>query len=95
MQVTQDNGTQNRKLRCGVARRPLVDWDRSADLPQITVPTLVIGATHDTMNPAHMRWMAGQLPNGQYLHCPDGSHLAQFDDPSHYFPGLISFLTAL
>jgi proline iminopeptidase len=73
----------------------LETWDRSADLPQIAVPTLVIGATHDTMDPAHMRWMAGQLPNGQYLHCPDGSHLAQFDDPSHYFPGLISFLTAL
>ncbi len=73
----------------------LENWDRSADLPQITVPTLVIGATHDTMDPAHMRWMAGQLPRGQYLHCPDGSHLAQFDDPSHYFPGLISFLSSL
>jgi proline iminopeptidase len=73
----------------------LEDWDRSASLPQIEVPTLVIGATHDTMDPAHMRWMAGQLPQGQYLHCPDGSHLAQFDDPLHYFPGLIGFLTAL
>jgi len=73
----------------------LEDWDRSASLPQIDVPTLVVGATHDTMDPAHMRWMAGQLPQGQYLHCPDGSHLAQFDDPSHYFPGLIGFLTAL
>jgi len=73
----------------------LEDWDRSADLPGIDVPALVIGATHDTMDPAHMRWMAGQLPQGQYLHCPDGSHLAQFDDPSHYFPGLISFLTSL
>jgi proline iminopeptidase len=72
----------------------LENWDRSADLPEITVPTLVIGATHDTMDPAHLQWMAGQLPKGQYLHCPDGSHLAQFDDPSHYFPGLISFLTA-
>jgi proline iminopeptidase len=29
------------------------------------------------------------------LHCPDGSHLAQFDDPAHYFPGLIDFLTSL
>jgi proline iminopeptidase len=39
--------------------------------------------------------MAGQLPAGRYLHCPDGSHLAQFDDPGHYFPGLIDFLTSL
>jgi proline iminopeptidase len=73
----------------------LEDWDRSQQLRDITVPTLVIGATHDTMDPAHMRWMAEQLPHGRYLHCPDGSHLAQFDDPGHYFPGLIDFLLTL
>jgi len=73
----------------------LEDWDRSGDLAAIDVPTLVIGATHDTMDPAHMRWMSEQLPRGSYLHCPDGSHLAQFDDPGHYFPGLISFLQSL
>ena len=73
----------------------LEDWDRSADLTGIDVPALVIGAAHDTMDPAHLRWMAGQLPQGRYLHCPDGSHLAQFDDPGHYFPGLIDFLTSL
>ncbi len=73
----------------------LEDWDRSADLQNIDVPALVIGATHDTMDPAHMRWMSEQLPQGRYLHCPDGSHLAQFDDPDHYFPGLIDFLKAL
>jgi proline iminopeptidase len=37
----------------------LEDWDRSADLPRIDVPALVIGATHDTMDPGHLRWMAG------------------------------------
>lgn len=73
----------------------LEDWDRSGDLGRIDVPTLVIGATHDTMDPAHLRWMSEQLPRGRYLHCPDGSHLAQFDDPGHYFPGLIGFLTSL
>lgn len=73
----------------------LEDWDRSGDLQHIDVPTLVIGATHDTMDPAHMRWMSGQLPQGRYLHCPDGSHLSQFDDPGHYFPGLIEFLKSL
>jgi proline iminopeptidase len=73
----------------------LEDWDRSADLKDINVPTLVIGATHDTMDPAHMKWMAEQLPKGTYLHCPEGSHLSQFDDPQHYFPGLIRFLQSL
>ena len=31
---------------------------------------LVIGATHDTQDPAHLEWMADRLPNGNYLHCP-------------------------
>jgi proline iminopeptidase len=73
----------------------LEEWDRSGDLQHIDVPTLVIGATHDTMDPDHMRWMSEQLPQGRYLHCPDGSHLSQFDDPVHYFPGLIEFLESL
>jgi proline iminopeptidase len=73
----------------------LEDWDRSADLANIDVPALVIGATHDTMDPRHMRWMSEQLPRGRYLHCPNGSHLSQFDDPEHYFPGLLDFLQSL
>ncbi len=39
--------------------------------------------------------MADQLPRGTYVHCPEGSHLAQYDDLDHYFPGLINYLTAL
>jgi proline iminopeptidase len=73
----------------------LEDWDRSQDLQHIATPTLVIGAAHDTMDPEHMRWMSEQLPRGTYLHCPDGSHLAQFDDPDHYFPGLLTWLSSL
>jgi proline iminopeptidase len=73
----------------------LEDWDRSADLKDIDVPALVIGATHDTMDPEHMRWMSEQLPKGRFLLCPDGSHLSQFDDPKHYFPGLVDFLKSL
>jgi proline iminopeptidase len=73
----------------------LEEWDRSSDLPGIDVPTLVIGATHDTMDPRHMRWMSEQLPQGRFLLCPNGSHLSQFDDPEHYFPGLIDFLRSL
>jgi proline iminopeptidase len=70
----------------------LEKWDRTADLRRITVPTLVIGATHDTMDPAHLRWMAEQIPNGRFLLCPNGSHLSQWDDQDTYYPGLIKFL---
>jgi proline iminopeptidase len=73
----------------------LAHWDRTADLASIEVPALVIGAAHDTMDPAHMEVMASRLPAGQYLHCPDGSHLAMYDDQETYFTGLIDFLRGL
>jgi proline iminopeptidase len=70
----------------------LVDWDRSADLHRIHVPTLVIGAGHDTMDPEWMRAMSRRLPRGQFLLCPRGSHMAMYDDQETYFAGLIRFL---
>jgi proline iminopeptidase len=73
----------------------LVNWDRSADLGQITVPTLVIGATHDTMDPKHMEWMSQQVKNGRFLLCPNGSHMAMYDDQATYFTGVIAFLKDL
>jgi proline iminopeptidase len=71
----------------------LSDWDRFDDLARITVPTLVIGAAYDTMDPAHMQAMAERLPNGRYLECPNGSHLAMYDDTEVYMRGLLDFLT--
>ena len=47
---------------------------------------------HDTMDPAHMEWMAGQVANGRHLHCPNGSHMAHIDDQEVYFEGLLRFL---
>ena len=70
----------------------LVDWDRTVELAEISVPALVIGAAHDTMDPAHMEMMAGRLPRGRYLHCPNGSHMAMYDDQDTYFAGVIRFI---
>lgn len=70
----------------------LLNWDRKADLPSIKVPTLTIGATHDTMDPEHMKWMSTQVQRGRFLLCPNGSHLSMWDDQEHFFPGLIQFL---
>ncbi|MBI3209453.1 MAG: proline iminopeptidase-family hydrolase [Candidatus Solibacter usitatus] len=70
----------------------LANWDRVADLPKITVPTLTIGARYDTMDPAHMEMMAGKVQKGRYLFCPNGSHMALYDDQKVYFAGLIRFI---
>jgi proline iminopeptidase len=70
----------------------LLDWDRTGDLARIEVPTLVIGARYDTMDPAWMEDMVRRLPNGRYLYCREGSHCAMYDDQQAYFAGLIDFL---
>jgi proline iminopeptidase len=70
----------------------LTNWDVSKQLPDITVPTLVIGAKHDTMDPEYMKWMATQFKNGTYLYCQNGSHMCMYDDQETYFKGLIDFL---
>ena len=67
-------------------------WDRKADLPKIKVPTLTIGAKHDTMDPEHMKWMSTQVQKGQYLYCPNGSHMAMYDDQNTYMNGVIKFI---
>jgi proline iminopeptidase len=73
----------------------LAGWDRVEDLARLEVPTLVIGAQHDTMDPAHMEMMAGRLSKGRYLHCAKGSHMAMYDDQETYLAGLIDFLRGL
>ena len=70
----------------------LVDWDRTADLDRIEVPALVIGATYDTMDPKHMEMVAGRIPKGRFHLCPNGSHMAMYDDQQTYFDGLIRFI---
>lgn len=70
----------------------LKDWDFTDKLKDLSVSCLVIGAEYDTMDPKHMEWMAGEVQNGRYLHCPNGSHLAQFDDQEIFFEGLVSFI---
>ena len=77
------------------ATATLSEWSRFGELDRIEVPALVIGATHDTMDPAHMEEVARRLPRGTYLHCPNGSHMAMYDDQETYFRGLIDWLLAL
>ena len=70
----------------------LQNWDRWNNLKQLTVPTLMVGAKYDTMNPEEMKEMSQLVQNGQYLYCPNGSHLAMWDDQKVYMDGVIRFI---
>ena len=75
----------------GIAGK-LANWDRTQDLPKLTVPVLSIGGKFDTMDPEHMRRIATQVQNGTALICPKGSHMSFYDDQQTYMTGLIKFI---
>lgn len=69
----------------------LKNWDVSNRLKEIKVPTLMLGAKYDTMDPKYMQWMATSVQKGRSV-TTNGSHCSQFDDPQTYFSGLIKFI---
>ncbi|HWJ91290.1 MAG TPA: proline-specific peptidase family protein [Flavisolibacter sp.] len=75
----------------GISGR-LVNWDIKSKLKNITVPTLMIGARYDTMDPKAMEDQSRQVRNGSYLYCPNGSHLAMWDDQQVYMKGVIDWI---
>lgn len=64
-------------------------WDK---LPDLKIPILVIGAMHDEMNPESLKKEGQLLPNSRTYICPDGSHMAMYDDQQNYFTHVIGFL---
>ena len=73
----------------------LKDWSVWDRLNEITVPCLTVGAKYDSMNPEEMEEMSKLVKNGSYLYCPNGSHLAQWDDQDVYMAGVVKFIHGL
>ena len=70
----------------------LADWDIKDRLKEIKIPTLMIGAKHDTMDPKAMEEQSKMVQKGRYLYCENGRHLAMYDDQKKFFDGVISFI---
>ena len=68
------------------------DWDRWNDLQKIKVPTLVMGATYDEMNPEDIKREGTLLPRSRTAICENGSHLSMWDDQEAYFRHLLGFI---
>lgn len=75
----------------GISGR-LAKWDIKSRLHEISIPTLMIGARHDTMDPKAMEEQSKLVQKGRYLFCPDGSHLAMWDDQKVFMDGVIKFI---
>jgi proline iminopeptidase len=70
----------------------LLNWDIKDQLKNITIPALMIGAKHDTMDPAAMEAQSKMVKNGSYLFCPNGSHLSMWDDQQVFMKGVIDWI---
>lgn len=73
----------------------LIDWDITSRLGEISVPTLMVGATHDTMDPDAMKKQSELVQNGQFLLCPNGSHLCMWDDRETFMAGVTQFINSV
>ena len=70
----------------------LIEWDITDRLSEIAVPTLMVGATHDTMDPKAMARQADLVQNGQSLTCIAGSHMCMWDDRATFMTGVAEFI---
>ncbi|MDR7373034.1 proline-specific peptidase family protein [Flavobacterium aquidurense] len=75
----------------GISGR-LAKWDIKNRLKEITIPTLMIGAKYDTMDPKAMEEQSKLVQKGRFLYCPNGSHLAMWDDQEVFMKGVIKFI---
>ncbi len=75
----------------GISGR-LAKWDIKNRLKEIKIQTLMVGAKYDTMDPAAMEEQSKMVQHGRYLYCPNGSHLAMWDDQKVFMNGVISFV---
>jgi proline iminopeptidase len=75
----------------GISGR-LATWDIKNRLHEIAVPTLMIGAKYDTMDPTAMEEQSKLVQKGKFLYCPNGSHLSMWDDQQIFMNGVVSFI---
>jgi pimeloyl-ACP methyl ester carboxylesterase len=72
-----------------MAARP----DRSALLPHITVPTLIIAGDSDTLiDPVQSSNMARSIPGSTLMTIPGAGHLANLEEPEKFNAALRAFL---
>lgn len=61
----------------------LADFDRTADLASLAVPTLAISGEHDAVTtPASMQDLADDIPGARHIALDGASHLAVLEEPA-------------
>lgn len=72
--------------------RALQDYDLSAAVPRVSVPTLVLAGADDGAVPAAMERMAGEIAGAQMHLVPGAGHIPNHERPEAFNRLLIDFL---
>ena len=70
----------------------LKDWDRTAQLDQIDVPTLLISGQYDESTPQINQQMLSRLPRARWTMMQGCSHLCHIEKPDEYMSLVQSFI---
>jgi pimeloyl-ACP methyl ester carboxylesterase len=66
--------------------------DRTAELPEIAVPTLVVVGTQDALSPPEDgRAMAASMPRARVVEIPGAGHLSSLENPDAFAAALAGF----
>jgi 3-oxoadipate enol-lactonase len=66
--------------------------DRTAELPEIAVPTLVVVGTQDALSPPEDgRAMAASMPRARVVEIPGAGHLSNLENPDAFAAALAGF----
>ena len=66
--------------------------DRTAELPEIAVPTLVVVGSDDALSPpAEARVMAAAMPDARVVEIPGAAHLSNLENPDAFSAALAGF----
>ncbi|HEU5262798.1 MAG TPA: proline iminopeptidase-family hydrolase [Gemmatimonadales bacterium] len=77
---------------CGKTTGPLMSYDRTARLREISVPALLAVGGYDPSTPAAARWYQTLLPGSELVVFDSSGHLPMHDEPERYVQVLRDFL---
>jgi proline iminopeptidase len=70
----------------------LKDYDRSAELENIRVPTLFISGRYDEATPETTAWYSRQVPGSSIVILEESSHMAMLEETDKYVAAVREFL---
>ena len=71
------------------------DWDISAGLHRITVPTLLVSGRHDEATPTVVGQIHERIPGSEWVVLEHSSHLPHLEEPAGFRDHVVAFLETL